>query len=108
MSLPSQEEAEQATEQGMKEGEGAIKDANSSTQQKKTWSSYVSNAAWTAVQRGGNTGAQQETEQQRDSRTWASYFPSGKGFSNYVPSVAKDAASAFAGAVRLYVYYKFV
>ncbi|KYG42383.1 hypothetical protein M433DRAFT_137295, partial [Acidomyces richmondensis BFW] len=42
------------------------------------------------------TKKKNETEQQKDSRTWASYFPSGKGFSSYIPKSASDTVSAFA------------
>jgi hypothetical protein len=93
--LPSQEDAEKATEQGMKEGE----DANAETdQQKRTWGSYVPSvpSIW-------GTAKKDETEQKQDSKTWSSYFPSGKGFSNYIPSAAKDTVSSFAATVRLLV-----
>lgn len=86
--LPSQEEAEKATEQGLKEGE----DANEGEgQQKRTWGSYVP-SLW-------STAKKDETEQQKDSKTWSSYFPSGQGFSNYIPNSAKSTVSTFASSV---------
>lgn len=96
MNLPSQEDAEKATQQGMKEGEEA---ATTTTQQKSTWGSYVPTSVWPLKRTASKKTTQQETEQQKDSRTWASYFPSGKGFTNYIPQAASDTVSAFAGAV---------
>ena len=96
--LPSQEDAEKATSQGAKEGEDA--DAGDSAQQKRTWGSYVPSIGWSSSTK---KGPQEETEQQKDSKTWSSYFPSGQGFSNYIPSAAKDTVSTFAAAVRLSV-----
>ena len=59
---------------------------------------------------GGKNGAKQgeqqqgekgETEKQKNSRTWGSYMPSGKGFRNYVPKTASDTVSSFASTVRI-------
>lgn len=96
--LPSQEEAEQATQQAMKDGEEA---STSTTQQKSSWSSYVPSKVWPSLRKDTSKDVQQETEQQKDSRTWASYFPSGQGFSNYIPKTASDTVSAFAASVCL-------
>ena len=94
--LPSQEEAEKATQQGIQEGEQAAQNAG---QQKNTWSSYVPSLGWSSGKKeDGTKGA--ETEQQKNSRTWGSYFPSGKGFSNYVPKSASNTVSSFAATVR--------
>jgi hypothetical protein len=88
VNLPSQEDAEKATEQGLKEGE----DANEADgQPKRTWGSYVPNL-W-------SSSKQDAAEQKKDSNTWSSYFPSGKGFSNYIPNTAKDTVSSFAASV---------
>ena len=86
--LPSQEDAEKATEQGLKEGENA----NEADGQKRTWGSYVP-SLWSSTK-------QDSAEQKKDSNTWSSYFPSGKGFSNYIPNTAKDTVSSFAASVR--------
>lgn len=98
MSLPSQEEAEKATEQGLQAGNDTGKDAKSKTAQKSTWSSYVPSVGWSSR----NRNTKQETEQQKDSKTWASYFPSGKGYSNYVPKTASDTVSKFASTVNFH------
>ena len=99
MDLPSQEEAEKATREGIEKGDGGEEQG----QKKSTWSSYVPSIGW-----GGKNGAKQgeqqqgekgETEKQKNSRTWGSYMPSGKGFSNYVPKTASDTVSSFASTV---------
>ena len=95
MNLPSQEEAEKATQEGVQEGE----DAANTTQQKSTWGSYVPSIGW-SKKGGKQDDNKQESEQQKDSKTWASYFPSGQGFSNYIPETAKDSVSTFASSVR--------
>lgn len=107
MNLPSQEDAEKATQQAAQEGEDA--DDGKATQQKSTWSSYVPTSyvptkVWPSFGKDGKKGDQQseETEQQKNSRTWASYFPSGKGFTSYIPQTATDGVSAFAAAVLFY------
>ena len=107
MNLPSQEDAEKATQQAAQEGEGDGK--AKATQQKSTWSSYVPTSyvptkVWPSFGKDGKKGEQQseETEQQKNSRTWASYFPSGKGFTSYIPQTATDSVSAFAAAVTLH------
>lgn len=98
--LPSQEEAQKATEQGIKEGEDAGKDSVGTAQQKNTWSSYVPSIGWSSAKKDGSKDSKQDLEQQKDSKTWSSYFPSGKGFSNYIPKSATDTASTFATSVR--------
>ena len=100
--LPTQEEAEKATQDGMKEGEAAANDATNATPQKGTWSAYVpSIPTWSSKKADASKGTKDETEQQKNSRTWASYFPSGKGFSNYVPKTATSTVSAFASTVPI-------
>ena len=105
MNLPSQEEAEKATEEGMKEGEEVGKDAKTSTQQKSGWSSYVPSLGFSSSKKDGGKDAKQLAEQKQDSKTWASYFPSGKGISNYVPKTATDTVSSFASVVCISVFW---
>ncbi|EMC97989.1 hypothetical protein BAUCODRAFT_129775 [Baudoinia panamericana UAMH 10762] len=96
--LPSQEDAEKATQELMKQGDqakGGAKDGKESTPQKSTWSSYVPTLGLTSSSKKA-APKKEETEQQKNSRTWASYFPSGKGFSTYIPKSASDTVSAFA------------
>lgn len=100
MDLPTQEEAEKATKEGIEKGDGGQEQG----QKKNTWSSYVPSIGW-----GGKNGAKQgeqqgekgETEKQKNSRTWASYMPSGKAYSNYIPKTASDTVSSFASTVRI-------
>lgn len=98
--LPSQEDAEKATQEGVKEGENQAQNAG---QQKSTWSSYVPSLGFggSGKKDQGSKGDEGQTEQQKNSKTWASYFPSGKGFSNYVPKAATDTVSSFASTVCL-------
>lgn len=97
INLPSQEDAEKATQQAMKEGDET---SAAAAQQKSTWGSYVPTRYLPTLKRSNSKkNTQQETEQQKDSRTWASYFPSGKGFTNYIPQAATDTVSAFAASV---------
>lgn len=91
--LPSQEEAEKATQQGLQEGQEAGEDGN----KKSGWGSYVPSLGWSSSKKGDA----KETTQQKNSKTWASYFPSGQGFSNYIPKSATDTVSSFAATVRL-------
>lgn len=93
--LPSQEDAEKATQEGLKAGESEAQNAG---QQKNTWVSYVPSMGWSSGKKDQGSKAA-ETEQQKNSKTWASYFPSGKGFSNYVPKSATDTVSSFAATV---------
>lgn len=100
VSLPTQEEAEQTTKQAMKQGE-ETSTPNQSTQH-KTWGSYVPSMPrkiWPSSKKGDGQDAQQESEQKKDSKTWASYFPSGQGFSNYIPKSVTDTGSAFVASV---------
>lgn len=96
--LPSQEEAEKATRDGIEQGEQTANGASKKTPQKKTWGSYVPSIGWSSSKKGSQ---QAETQQQKDSRTWASYFSIGKGFSNYVPESASNTVASLAGAVCL-------
>lgn len=102
--LPSQEEAEKATQEGLAAGEQQAQ--NGAQQQKNTWSSYVPSIGWSSGKKDGAKGAGGETEQQKNSKTWSSYFPSGKGFSNYVPKSASDTVSSFAHTVGVRSYNK--
>lgn len=95
--LPSQEDAEKATQEGIKKGDDAGKEAKDGTPQKSTWSSYVPSLGMSSSAKKGEEAPKKgETEQQKNSRTWGSYFPSGKGFSSYIPKSASDTVSAFA------------
>lgn len=97
MNLPSQAEAEQATQEASKEAEGASKEAKPASQQKATWGSYV--PSMPTFRKDASKNTSQATEQQKNSLTWASYFPSGKGFSNYIPKAATSTVSTFASYV---------
>ncbi|KAK5119750.1 hypothetical protein LTR85_007326 [Meristemomyces frigidus] len=95
--LPSQEDAEKATQEGLKKGDDAGKDAKDATPQKSSWSSYVPSLGLSSsAKKGDETPKKGETEQQKNSRTWGSYFPSGQGFTSYIPKSASDTVSAFA------------
>lgn len=96
--LPSQEDAEKATQGGMKQGEEAGKDAKKEAASSGGWSSYVP-TSYVPSLGFSSTPKKGETETQKDSRTWASYFPSGVGFGNYIPKTATDTVSAFAAEV---------
>jgi outer membrane biosynthesis protein TonB len=101
--LPSQEDAEKATQDLFKEGEhtnGSDATDAKSTPQKSTWSSYVPSLGLSS-KKGAQAPKKEETEQQKNSRTWSSYFPSGKGFSNYIPKSASDTVSSFAQDVSI-------
>jgi hypothetical protein len=96
--LPSQEDAEKATQNMFKEGEhtnGSDATDAKSTPQKSTWSSYVPSLGLSS-KKDSSAPKKEETEQQKNSRTWSSYFPSGQGFSNYIPKSASDTVSSFA------------
>lgn len=101
--FPSQEDAEKATKDGLALGEKAEKDAADAKAQKSGWSSYVPTSYVPSLGFGSskkeNEEPKKETQQQKNSRTWASYFPSGKGFSSYIPKQATDTVSQFAASV---------
>lgn len=97
MDLPSQEDAEKATQQAWKEGDEA---AAAEQQQKSSWSSYVPTKYLPSFKKDASKDTKPETEQQKDSKTWASYFPSGKGFTSYIPQTATDTVSGFASMAR--------
>lgn len=99
--LPSQEDAEKTTQEMLKQGGQTDDDTKGAMSQKSTWSSYVPSLGLSSSSSTTATKKKNETEQQKDSRTWASYFPSGKGFSSYIPKSASDTVSAFAKDVRL-------
>lgn len=102
--LPSQEDAEQATREGIAQGEQQAGQGKGGQQQKSSWSSYVPSIGW---KKGGDQSQQQtqskdkQTQQQKDSKTWSSYFPSGKAFGNYIPKTASDTVSSFTNTVGL-------
>lgn len=88
MDLPSQEEAELATSQGMQ----PINDkqnATNATPSKKGWSSYIP-----SVNLRGNKSDAEKNQIKENSRNWGKYFSAGQGFGNYIPS--KQTISAFA------------
>ena len=92
--FPSQEDAEKATQNLLGQDKPDGPDAKQQTPQKSTWSSYVPTLGLTGSSKK-DAPKKDETEQQKNSRTWSSYFPSGKGFSNYIPKSASDTVSAF-------------
>ncbi|KAK5118811.1 hypothetical protein LTR62_000020 [Meristemomyces frigidus] len=97
--LPSQEDAEKATSGVFKEGEhthGGDATEASKTPQKSTWSSYVPTLGLTSSSKKAEAPKKAETEQQKNSRTWSSYFPSGQSFSSYVPKSTGTTVSKFA------------
>lgn len=97
--LPSQEDAEKATQ----EAQAKTDEATEGTPKKSTWSSYVPTSYVPSLGLGGGKkeGNEQknESEQQKDSRTWGQYFSAGKGFSSYIPTQATSTVSQFAAAV---------
>lgn len=99
--LPSQADAEKATQDAQVQED--------STPKKNTWSSYVPSLGLGGSKKSDDTQQQQqsdktETEQQKNSKTWSSYFTAGKGFTSYIPKSASDAASNFATMVRFAEY----
>jgi hypothetical protein len=107
MDLPTQEEAEKATKEGLENGDG--QQQQQQQPKKSSWSSYVPSVPSIGWSSSKNNGAKQteqqgeqqgETEKQKNSRTWASYMPSGKGYSNYIPKSASDTVASFASTVR--------
>jgi len=108
MDLPTQEEAEKATREGIENGDGQQQQQQQQQQPKKSsWSSYVPSVpsmGWSSkngAKQSDQQGEQQgETEKQKNSRTWGSYMPSGKGYSNYIPKSASDTVASFASTVR--------
>ncbi|WPH00134.1 Hypothetical protein R9X50_00295700 [Acrodontium crateriforme] len=88
--FPSQEEAEKSTQEMLKKGDKSAEEAKASG-----WSSYVPSLGF-----GGSTTKKEEpkdeTEEQKNSRTWSSYFPIGQGFSSYIPKSATDTVTSFA------------
>lgn len=101
--LPSQEDAEKATQEGMQKAEDSGDQAKAQTPQKSSWSSYVPSLGLTSSKKSAGSEApkQDVTEQQKNSRTWSSYIPSGKGFSSYVPKSATDTVTALAQDVSV-------
>lgn len=95
--LPSQEEAEKATQETLAKG------GEDETPKKSTWSSYVPSVPSVPSlglgKKKGEDGG--ESEQAKNSRTWGEYFTAGKGFSSYIPKQATDTVSQFAATVSL-------
>jgi hypothetical protein len=96
--LPSQEDAEKAMKQHFESANDQPDPA-----QKTTWASYVPSLGFGEKKdeqaNATANDADGETEQQKDSRTWALYIPTGKVFGSYIPSMAKDTMSDFAKQV---------
>jgi hypothetical protein len=107
MDLPTQEEAEKATKEGLENGDG--QQQQQQQPKKSSWSSYVPSVpsiGWSSsknnsAKQSEQQGEQQqgETEKQKNSRTWGSYMPSGKGYTNYIPKSASDTVASFASTV---------
>ena len=97
--FPSQDEAEKATQEGISKGDDG-KDPKAATPAKSSWSSYVPSLGLSSAKKSAPPAKKDETEQQKNSKTWGSYFPSGKGFSSYIPKSAGDTVSAFASEVN--------
>lgn len=99
--FPSQEEAEKATREGHAQAEQQQQQQDS--QKKSGWSSYMPSIPTSlglakrpdGEQAKDKAGSSSETQQQKNSRTWASYFSPGKAFSSYIPEVATDTVSKF-------------
>ncbi|KAM3416571.1 hypothetical protein BST61_g8162 [Cercospora zeina] len=104
--LPSQDEAERATREAQEQAE------QQDGQKKAGWSSYIpsvptlglggkkDDAAAAAAAASSQTPQHATTEsahtrQQKSSKSWASYFKPGKGFSSYIPEAATDTVSKF-------------
>jgi hypothetical protein len=101
--LPSQQEAEEAMSQHFQSANDQPSPA-----EKNTWASFVPTSYVPSLGFGKKKDEQGtvttddvegETEQQKNSRTWASYIPTGKGFGSYIPSMAKSTMSEFAKQV---------
>ncbi|SMR48620.1 unnamed protein product [Zymoseptoria tritici ST99CH_1A5] len=98
--LPSQEEAEQATREGLAQAG----EAEATAEQKRSgWSSYVPTSYVPSVpslgfgQKKGGEAKANQAETEKNSNTWGSYFTAGKGFSSYIPKQATDTVTQFAG-----------
>jgi uncharacterized protein YcgI (DUF1989 family) len=88
--FPNQEEAEKATKEAQVQAEQAEKEG---AQKKTGWSTYVPSISTLGLgKKEENDGRPEsnETQQQKDSRTWATYFKPGKGFGSYIPQQATD------------------
>lgn len=86
MDLPSQEDAEKATAEGVPE------EAGDAQQKKSGWSSYLPSMGFS-----GKTDGQKEAAKQ-NSRTWGEYLGgAGQSYANYIPT--RDDLSQFAKSV---------
>ncbi|EME45365.1 hypothetical protein DOTSEDRAFT_33883 [Dothistroma septosporum NZE10] len=100
--LPSQEEAEKTTAGAQADDKGE----SNETPKKSTWSSYVPSLGLGGKKKDDSqdrgkekdSGRKDDMEQQKNSKTWGSYFSAGKGFSSYVPKQATDTVSQFASS----------
>jgi len=86
MDLPSQEDAEKATAEGV--SESAEEPAK-----KSGWSSYLPSMGLS-----GKTESQKKETKKQNSRTWGEYLGAGQSYANYIPS--RDDVSQFAKSVR--------
>jgi len=87
MDLPSQEDAEKAT------AEGVTEDSTEEQKKKSGWSSYLPSMGLS-----GKTDSQKKETKKHNSRTWGEYLGTGTSYANYVPS--KDDVAQFAKSVR--------
>lgn len=88
MDLPSQEDAEKAT------AEGVTEDSTQEQKKKSGWSSYLPSMGLS-----GKTDTQKKETQKHNSRTWGEYLGTGTSYANYVPS--RDDVAQFAKSVCL-------
>jgi len=94
---------EELYDQVKSESKGAEDQENKNPEQnekaavRNSWSSYLPTFRSAAAKKE-NKGKDEDEEilQRRNSKTWASYLPSGEGFTSYLPS--SDALSAFASS----------
>lgn len=123
--LPSQEDAEKATQAVLAQGEQSVEDhAKKGT----SWTGYlpsvpnVPSSSFGKSKSNADAAASKASKDQqaKDSKTWSSYFAAGKvghpmldtflwltsflgcqGFSSYIPQQATDTVTQFAGYVGL-------
>jgi len=86
MDLPSQEDAEKATAEGVPE-------SSEEPAKKSGWSSYLPSMGLS-----GKTDSQKKETKKQNSRTWGEYLGAGQSYANYIPS--RDDVSQFAKSVR--------
>lgn len=106
--LPSQQDAEKATREGLAQGEQSAEGSGKKGTTSSSWTGYLpsvpsvpslgfgkSNKTDTDETSAATKASQDQ--QTKDSKTWSSYFAAGKGFSSYIPQQASDTVSQFAG-----------